>query len=577
MKNLKIKTKILVGLGLLGIGYLGFLVMIQWSSSQTQKHMHIAADSLFPAAVHIQDAESSFQRLTKSYNDAVLLQDKSKLDGAAQETQVVVDALNTVYADTSYNPQRQKQIGALRDRVVEVEGKASTTYGAMIDAKDNITDDIQASISNLAKSNKEIAASLQQAQDDVAKDFAQQLKTVSTISTRQSSLGILICLLAIGCGVLASILVERQVSKPLASLVEHLQDIAEGEADLTKRLNVQSSDELGEASRWFNIFMDRLQDIISQVSVNTERLAQGTQGIAEAAKQMADHAGIQRAQINQMAVAMQQMADSVQEISHSSNQAAQGAVEAGELAVSGGTTVNGAMSSIRDVAEATRNTESRIHELGQSAQQIGRIINVIDEIASQTNLLALNAAIEAARAGEQGRGFAVVAGEVRNLAVRTTGATKEIAEMITAIQVESRNAAEAMHLGAERVEVGVQNVTDAGEALHQIIGSAESVQKMITQIATASTEQSATASQVDDSMQEIAKLAEETARGAAQSSSSCQEITTLATDLRRLVSVFRVSNDNRQAASERNAFQLKERTSVFKKIEHLPAVAPHRV
>ena len=112
MKNLKIKIKILVGLGLLGIGYMGFLAMIQWSSFQTQQHMHIAADSLFPAAIQIQDAESSFQRLTKSYNDAVLLQDKGKLDSAAQETKAIVDSLNKVIADTSYDPKRQQQIAA---------------------------------------------------------------------------------------------------------------------------------------------------------------------------------------------------------------------------------------------------------------------------------------------------------------------------------------------------------------------------------------------------------------------------------------------------------------------------------
>lgn len=581
MKHLKVKTKILVGLGVLGVGYLVFLAAVQWSSYQTQQRMHIAAESLFPAAIRIQEAQSAFQRLSKRYNDAVLLQDKSALNDAAQDTQAIVDALNTVYAKTSYDRKRQQQIAALRDQIVDVEGKAGTVYGAMIDAKDNITTDMQSSIANLAKSNKEIAASLQQTQEDVSKDFALQLQKVSTISAQQSGLGIVLGILGIGCGIAALFMVERYVSKPLASLVHRLKDIAEGEADLTKRLDVQSEDEIGEASKWFNTFMDRLQDVVSQVSANTERLAMGAQGIAASAKQMAEHAGVQQSQVNQMAIAMQQMADSVQEISHSSNQAAQGAIEAGELAVSGGHTVNGAMSSIREVADATRNTENRIEQLGQSAQQIGRIISVIDEIANQTNLLALNAAIEAARAGEQGRGFAVVAGEVRNLAVRTSGATKEITDMIKAIQTEARNAAEAMHLGAERVEVGVQDVTQAGESLRQIIGSAEKVQKMITQIAGASTEQSATAGQVDGNMQEIAKLAEQTASGATQSSGSCQELTMLATDLRRLVSIFKVEQQGSGNDSRSGAFSGTELATtnkpLKKKMDRLPTAAYQRI
>jgi methyl-accepting chemotaxis protein len=542
VKHLKVKTKILVGLGVLGIEFVVFLVVILWSSLQTQRHMRVAADSLFPAAIQMQGAQSAFQKLTKRYNDAVLLQDKTALSDAAQDTQAVVEALNSVYAKTSYDPKRQQQIAALRDNIVSVEGKAGSVYSTMIDAKDNITEDMQASVGTLAKSNKEIAASLQQAQEDISKDFAAQLTHVSSLSSRQSNLGILMCIVGVICGVIVSILIERHVSKPLASLVRSLKDIAEGEADLTQRLEVDSEDEIGEASGWFNIFMERLQGVIGQVSSNTEQLTRGTQEILDSAKQMASRANVQQLQINQMTIAMQQMADSVQEISLSSNQAAQGATEAGQFAVSGGSTVNGAMTSIRQVAEATRDTESRIQQLAQSAQQIGRIISVIDEIANQTNLLALNAAIEAARAGEQGRGFAVVAGEVRNLAVRTTGATKEITDMITTIQQDALTAAEAMHRGAERVDVGVNDVTSAGQSLQQIIGNAEKVQQMITQIASASTEQSATAEEVEGSMKEIAKLAEQTAHGAAHSATSCEELTTLAVNLKGLVSIFKTES-----------------------------------
>src|SRR5262249_42379959 len=147
-----------------------------------------------------------------------------------------------------------------------------------------------------------------------------------------------------------------------------------------------------------------------------------------------------------------------------------------------------------------------VEELAKRSNQIGQIVEVIDDIAGQTNLLALNAAIEAARAGEDGRGFAVVADEVRKLAERTTTATKEVAQMIEGIQGDTKRTVWAMQLGMKQVEEGVHSTTAAGEALREIIRMSEQLGEMITQIATAATEQSSTTEQVNRRMEQIAQL-----------------------------------------------------------------------
>jgi methyl-accepting chemotaxis protein len=234
------------------------------------------------------------------------------------------------------------------------------------------------------------------------------------------------------------------------------------------------------------------------------------------------------------------MASTVVEISNNSAKAAAAARSAEETARRGGKIVEEALTTIRSIAGAVGDTATKIEGLGKSSDQIGRIIGVIDEIADQTNLLALNAAIEAARAGEQGRGFAVVADEVRKLAERTTKATREIAQMIEAIQQETKTAVEKMHLGTGQVQAGVETTTQAGKALADIITAAQQVGDMVEQIAASATQQSSTTEQISDSVEQIVGSYGQSAASARQSAETCQGLANLALDLQQLVSRFQL-------------------------------------
>jgi methyl-accepting chemotaxis protein len=198
---------------------------------------------------------------------------------------------------------------------------------------------------------------------------------------------------------------------------------------------------------------------------------------------------------------------------------------------------------IGELLKSNQETSSKIEELGRSSDAIGRIINVIDEIAGQTNLLALNASIEAARAGEHGRGFAVVAGEVRRLAERTSEATKEIDQTVHAIQQGTGEAVEAMRASMGHVQSGVNSARSAGEALTSIIHGSEAVQKMVTQIAAAATEQSYSTQSVSVNVNEIASIIEHTATTSQQSVVACQQLSQLANELTNLVGAFKVSQN----------------------------------
>ena len=345
------------------------------------------------------------------------------------------------------------------------------------------------------------------------------------------------CLLGL---LIVSASVYRSIFGRLHDMVERIKDVAQGEGDLTKRIEAGADDEVAELGRWFNVFMDKLRDILLKVDSNSQSLAAAGQQISGTARQQAEDAESQKERTDQVVTAMQQMASTVQQVSENSNQAATASRKAAEIARQGGKVVEETLSRMRAITQSVGDTAKKVRELGKKSDEIGKIIGVIDDIADQTNLLALNAAIEAARAGEQGRGFAVVADEVRKLAERTSSATKETTAMIRSIQAETRSAVTAMETGTKDVEQGVELTSQAGSSLHDIIQMSEQVGDMITHIATAATQQSAATAEIDGNVEQMAKITASSAQSAQQTTAALQALSGLASNLRQLVGRFRL-------------------------------------
>ena len=251
----------------------------------------------------------------------------------------------------------------------------------------------------------------------------------------------------------------------------------------------------------------------------------------------------QSLQTSEVAAAVEEMTQTILETTKNVSMASEASKQYGNIAKEGGSVVNKTIEGMNKIAEVVKKSAGTVQALGKSSNEIGEIIQVIDDIADQTNLLALNAAIEAARAGEQGRGFAVVADEVRKLAERTTKATKEIALTIKQIQHETEGAVESMQEGTIEVEKGRELADKAGTSLNQIIAGADKVVDIVTQVAAASEEQSSASEQISKNIEKISNVTKQSSNNLHRISNAAEDLSRLTLNLESLLESFKVSED----------------------------------
>ena len=392
--------------------------------------------------------------------------------------------------------------------------------------------------------NTVAAVVLAQAQKTAATGIDQtaQVANATMASLNAASVVVLSGLVGMAIiGTIIALVIVAGIVRGLSALVTRLKDIAQGEGDLTQRVDEARKDELGELGKWFNLFVSKIHDVIAEVSDSSREVASAATQIAASSEEMATGMKEQSTQVTQISSAIEEMSQSVVEVAKKSADAAGQAQDAGKKADEGGKVVNLTIDGMNGISQAVSASATSVQELGKRGEQIGQVITVINDIADQTNLLALNAAIEAARAGEHGRGFAVVADEVRKLADRTTKATEEIAGSIKAIQTETSEAVERMKAGTEQVKAGVERATEAGQSLQSIVSGAQSVADMIRSIAAAAEEQSAASEQVSRNVESITAVTKQATEGAAQAASAATQLSGKAEQLQKLVGQFKVS------------------------------------
>ena len=329
-----------------------------------------------------------------------------------------------------------------------------------------------------------------------------------------------------------------EVIKPINEAEIVLSKMSKG--DLTASM-------IGEYQGDYLKFKNNINNLASSFNLAITKVTEAVQATASAAneissstEQMAAGAQEQSAQATEVAGAVEEMTKTIYETTKNTAQATEASKNAGKVAKDGGKVVDETIEGMIRISEVVKQSAETVQALGKSSDQIGEIIQVIDDIADQTNLLALNAAIEAARAGEQGRGFAVVADEVRKLAERTTKATKEIAAMIKHIQKETYDAVESMNEGTKQVELGKQLAEKAGSSLKEIIVGAESVVDIVTQVAAASEEQSSAAEQISKNIESISSVTQQSASGIQQIAHASEDLNRLTLNLQELVAQFKV-------------------------------------
>jgi len=330
---------------------------------------------------------------------------------------------------------------------------------------------------------------------------------------------------------------NQRNQEAIMRLLDEMGSLAEG--DLTVKTTV-SEDITGAIADSVNYAIDELRSLVTTINETSEQVSSSAQETQTTARHLADAAEQQAQQISSATSAINQIVSSMDVVSKDSAESADVAERSVKIASRGAEVVRETISGMDSIRDQIQETSKRIKRLGESSQEIGSIVELINDIAEQTNILALNAAIQAASAGEAGRGFAVVADEVQRLAERSTSATKRIETLVQTIQSDTNEAVNSMEQTTAEVVAGARLAEDAGSALGDIERVSHDLSALIQNISTAAREQSAAATDVSHSMNAIQEITSQTSQGASQTADSIGTLAQLASDLRRSVAHFKL-------------------------------------
>ncbi len=312
-----------------------------------------------------------------------------------------------------------------------------------------------------------------------------------------------------------------------------------GEGDLTVKASV-TEDMTGAIADAINYAVDELRHLVTTINDTSAKVAVSTQETQATAMQLAEAAGHQANQITSASDRIGEIASSIEQVSRNSAESADVAQRSVIIAAEGAGVVRETIQGMDQIRDQIQETSKRIKRLGESSQEIGSIVELINDISEQTNILALNAAVQAASAGEAGRGFAVVADEVQRLAERTSGATRRIENLVQAIQADTNEAVSSMEQTTAEVVSGARLAEDAGTALTEIERVSNALNNLIKNISIAAQQQSAAASDITRTMGVIRQITGQTSQGAGQTAESIGHLAQLAADLRRSVADFKL-------------------------------------
>lgn len=371
--------------------------------------------------------------------------------------------------------------------------------------------------------------------------FVGMMQTDEILSgaTRIAWTTLIVCLVLVAGFMAGAAFIAKRIVNPINEVKDNLQELAEGEGDLTTRMNVASQDETGELARWFNQFMESTQAMIASIKEKSQQMDGVSADTAQKAVDMAAQTTEQQSGIDQIVTAITEMSSAANEVANNSVETANISENGLSATQDGKSVVNQSRQSVEKLVDNIKESNVVIQDLEKETENITNILTTIQGIAEQTNLLALNAAIEAARAGEQGRGFAVVADEVRNLAQRTHDSTGEVSAILETLVRQTRLVSETMVRSTTESTETLELSERALQAFSEIESVVENIRDMTTQTASATEEQHLVTKDINKNVVEVNDSATLVSSLSDQVKGLCQQQTDLSHELATLVSRFR--------------------------------------